>query len=221
MIIDCISDLHGAQPELEGGDLLLIAGDLTATDRLSEYHKLMKWFQGLSYKKIIIVAGNHDNILEDVDFLFSDFEFITYLQDNGTEFDGLKIWGSPWTKSFKGIDKRCMAFTTDKEYYLEKIFENIPLDTDILITHSPPYAILDECEDFFDPNKSEHVGSPALRERVERVQPKLHVFGHIHECGGKQVLLKGQMGDKNTMCVNAAIMNVRYEPVNKPVRIIL
>lgn len=34
MIIDCIADLHSHYPKLDGGDLLIVAGDLTDRDSL-------------------------------------------------------------------------------------------------------------------------------------------------------------------------------------------
>lgn len=61
MIVDCISDLHGFYPELEGGHLLIVAGDLTANDTLEQHLKFIKWCVSLPYSKIIFIAGNHDN----------------------------------------------------------------------------------------------------------------------------------------------------------------
>ena len=60
MIIDCISDLHGHFPDLRGGDLLLIAGDLTARDIEPEYFKFFDWLDEQKYRKKILIAGNHD-----------------------------------------------------------------------------------------------------------------------------------------------------------------
>ena len=58
MIIDCISDLHGYYPELEGGDLLIVAGDLTARDDENEHEiEFAQWFLTQRYKyKIFIDA---------------------------------------------------------------------------------------------------------------------------------------------------------------------
>ena len=62
--ITAISDLHGHYPELEGGDLLIVAGDLTARDSAIELYDFMDWIMNdCCYKKRIIIAGNHDNIL--------------------------------------------------------------------------------------------------------------------------------------------------------------
>jgi Icc-related predicted phosphoesterase len=44
------------------------------------------------------------------------------------------------------------------------------------------------------------------------VQPKLHVFGHIHEAYGKQ-----QDDEQSTIFVNAATCDVRYHPVQLPI----
>lgn len=211
MIIDCISDLHGNYPKLEGGDLLIIGGDLTKRDENMEYDELFNWLDYLPYKEIILIAGNHDNKIQEGIAVFDD---VKYLCDSGTEFEGLKIWGSPWTKTFKGMNKKCMAFTFDKEEDLANKFDLIPDDIDILITHSPPYGILDECAqgDYII-----NVGSPSLRGRLEKCRPKYHIFGHIHEHGGQQVLLK-HIGP-NTLCINASHVDEWYRPINKPVRI--
>lgn len=216
MKIDCISDLHGYYPKLEGGDLLIVAGDLTARDEPEEYIYFRNWLSEQNYKKKIVIAGNHDGNLQ-LDYMFGSTPFLEiaeYLCDSGTEFEGLKIWGSPWTAQFPGINPKCCAFTVnfgcDTEYWLDDYWKLIPDDTDILITHSPPHGVLDKC-------LNGNVGSKTLLEAIERIKPKLHIFGHIHECGGSKLLYKHE--GPNTWCVNASIVNERYEHVNKPIRI--
>lgn len=219
MIIDCISDLHGAQPHLEGGDLLIIAGDLTARDTYDEYLEFQRWANKLDYSEIIIIAGNHEGLIQNTDIVYDFLYEFTYLQDSGTKFDGLKIWGSPWTLPF--CDWHFMLPPDE----IKKKWDLIPDDTDILVTHGPPFYVLDSIHVHeFDLQRmqkcesTKYLGCRHLREALDRVKPKLHVFGHIHG-GYGQCLYKHQ--GPNTICVNAAIMNERYEPVNKPIRVIL
>lgn len=241
MIIDCISDLHGYYPNLKGGDILLLCGDYTATDKLTEWAEFFAWLEKQPYRKKILVAGNHDNFLfnsfpknkneaeelkEVQDFLQemgeeveTDFE---YLCDSGTEFEGLKIWGTPWTAQFPRINPQCCAFTVkyhDKDENLEDYWKKIPNDIDILISHSPPYGIFDKIKRIKFSGRSsdiDHVGSMSLRNHViSRIKPKLHIFGHIHECGGQMI------DCVITKFVNASYLNEHYEPVHDPVRIIL
>jgi len=213
--IDCISDLHGFFPELEGGDLLIVAGDLTARDTPEEYDNFCNWCQHLNYNKIIVIGGNHDNLLQFPDETGYTYwqPWSSYLCDSGTEFEGLKIWGTPWTKTFKGMNPKCKAFTLETEEELDEKWQLIPFDIDILITHEPPHGILEQVRYY---GSNIHVGSKTLRNNViKRIKPKLHVFGHIHEFGGRMVDLTV------TKFVNASIMNEVYDPVHKPVRVII
>lgn len=221
MIIDCISDLHGYYPKLEGGDLLIVAGDLTARDTKEDYANFMRWLDPVSssYKKVVLVAGNHDNLVQEhgKEILPSCCD---YLCDSVTEFEGLKIWGSPWTKTFPGMNPKCMAFTVDMYQSLKDKWDLIPDDINILVTHSPPFGFLDQAPLDY----GAHVGDIDLRDALyDRIEPKLHVFGHIHEHGGKKIVLKRPSygTENNTICVNASHVNEYYKPVNKPVRIIL
>lgn len=210
MIIDCVSDLHGYFPELEGGDILILAGDYTSRDSQDEYFKFFAWVELLPYRKKIMIAGNHDN--EMVDEMYSGPEF-DYLCDSGTEFEGLKIWGSPWTKKFSGMNPKCMAFTVDKEQELMNKFELIPHKIDILITHSPAYSVLDKVIGGYS------VGSGALYNWIKYVErPRLHVFGHVHEAYGKTEVFS-TYEHKMMISVNASHVNERYQPVNAPIRI--
>lgn len=223
MIIDCISDLHGYYPILDGGDLLIVAGDLTASDNGSEYWEFIQWMSIQNYKKKIVVAGNHDNMIAKDQYKIHIVEDFDYLCDSGTEFEGLKVWGSPWTKTFPGMNPHCKAFTVDTEEELAEKWALIPKYVDILITHSPPDGILDKiCYIDCAKDQAKNVGSKSLRNQVFNVcRPKLHVFGHVHESRGKCCEFNDKHDRIDIIFVNASYVNERYEPVNKPIRIIL
>lgn len=249
MDITCISDLHGHYPKLEGGNLLIVAGDLTARDTDAQHAMYIKWQWELPYKKIIFIAGNHDNFIERHPDLYINgcniSGKIAYLQDSGTEFtyyppmesgkEGeilerktYKIWGSPWTKTFEGMNPKCKAFTCDTEEELAEKWALIPQDVDILITHSPPYGILDEVE-IYGHERDEcneagldtkiHVGSKSLALKIGNMEkpPLLWCWGHIHEAYGEDLAVRS----KSCKMINCSHVNEYYEPVNKPILVIL
>lgn len=205
MIVDCVSDLHGFYPELSGGDLLIVAGDLTASNRKEQYEQFFKWLSDQPYKKIVVISGNHDG-LEMSQFDWG--EKVSYLYDSREGLDGFEIWGSPWTSLFKGVNPSCSHFMLDGEPLLAQKWALIPDDVDILVTHSPPKGILDRTQ------RKHRVGSSSLYDAVKRIRPKLHVFGHIHE-GYGQIVIDG------TRFVNASHVDENYVPSNNSVRVVL
>lgn len=212
MIIDCISDLHGFLPELSGGNLLIIAGDLTASDEENQYYKFNSWLCEQEYDKKIVIAGNHDGLLQKDWFQYLEGSpAFDYLEDSGIEYNGLKIWGSPWTPTFCN-----WHFMKDRGDPIKAMWDLIPDDIDILITHGPPYGILDKVKLSSKASDGKFAGCKMLREAIERIQPRLHVFGHIHESYGKMTL---KCITKDILCVNASLMDENYIPVNKPIRI--
>ncbi len=208
MIIDCISDLHGHYPKLDGGDLLIVAGDLTARDEPQQHLDFADWLDCQAYTKKIVIAGNHDNNI-DPDSI-ECLRGCSYLQDSGCEFENLKIWGTPWTLTFPGINPHCCAFTIDSDEKLAEKWALIPTDVDILVTHGPMRYILDI-------NKNGYAcGSSSLKDRIDEVAPYFHIFGHIHEQGGSFLSYT-----KFIRCFNCSYVDEHYQPVNKPIRIIL
>jgi Icc-related predicted phosphoesterase len=237
MKIDCISDLHGYYPELEGGDLLIVAGDLTTNDTFPGYVFFDNWLKSQDYKKKIFIAGNHDNQLQKyithISYLEDDGKTI-YLCDSGTEFSywergkspldrasfqrTIKIWGSPWTHLFPGVNPHCKAFMLP-EFALADKWALIPDDTDILITHSPPKGIMDTIKTRYPDGYITCCGSESLYQRLNGLKNlKLHVFGHIHEGHGHIPAMQDFPG---VQFVNASHVDGDYEPVNKPIGIIL
>lgn len=220
--VDCLADCHGHYPKLEGGDLLIVAGDLTARDSVIDHMRFQMWLHEQDYKKRIIIAGNHDNRLQQFPFESIKRQYAEtgedYLCDSGTEFEGLKIWGSPWTLRFPGMNPHCMAFTVDTEEELAEKFSKIPSDIDILITHSPAAGFLDK--NIY----GKKCGSLSLLDALSRIQPRLHVYGHLHESYGKIDECAIVTGPQHKfrrlhISINASHVNEHYEPVNKPMRI--
>jgi|SRR5215207_4145555 len=114
------------------------------------------------------------------------------------------------------MNPHCKAFTIDTEEELDDKWALIPRNTDILITHSPPFDFLDKTID------GRAVGSLSLLDFIGQYKPRLHVFGHIHEAYGKEKVFFGRrnFGNKyGVTMVNASHVNERYQPVNKPIRI--
>lgn len=71
----------------------------------------------------------------------------------------------------------------------------------------PPYGTLDVGK-----KKGEHVGCKVLRERVDKIKPKIHIFGHIHES-------YGHVMENGTLFVNAAQCGARRVYLNTPITI--
>lgn len=218
MIIDCISDLHGYLPDLPGGDLLIVAGDCTASDEVPQWVEFYNWFKTQDYRKKVLVAGNHDGFLTHciptaetrllgVDL---DDDWYEYLCDSFTVFEGVKIYGSPWTPLFYD-----WHFMLKRGEQIKQKWDLIPSDTNILVTHGPPHGVLDRTNQTRwarDPS----CGCEELKIAIERVKPKLHVFGHIH--GSYDTKPKLWDDDSLTWFANCSHCNEDYEPVNEPIR---
>ena len=215
MIITCISDTHTKHRELDlpGGDVLIHAGDFMSSGQdPEELHDFLKWFEGQDYEHKIFIAGNHDRIFEEDPFLAKEIvdayaTNINYLQDEELVIDGIKFYGSPWTPEFCG-----WAFALPKDpRSAEERFARIPNDTDVIISHGPAFGMLDKIIHPVSPNASkEHLGCKQLRDAIERVNPKLHICGHIHSSNG---ILDGY--GEITTHINASCLDEIYGFGNK------
>jgi len=161
---------------------------------------------------VVYIAGNHDNRIKDKSNPPMP-SHIEYLCNSGTEYEGLKIWGSPNSLLFENVNPLCKAFMKTEEE-LAKIYAEIPDDIDMLITHTPPYGILDKSV------RGEHCGSKSLGRRIFDIKPKYHIFGHIHENGGEKNKLNYE-NKFDCLHINCSHVNERYQPVNKPITITL
>ncbi len=209
MRIDCISDLHGHSPKLDGGDLLIIAGDLTARNEIHEYGWFMDWLDEQKYDCKVVIAGNHDGMIEN-GLVKIEGKNVHYLCDSGIEFNGYKIWGSPYTPMFCN-----WFFMRHRGMDIKQHWDLIPKNVDILVTHGPPFSILDACEDL--DGCIQYCGCKDLHKRiVNHVKPTLHVFGHIHEGYG---IKNPDEKYGNTTFINASIVNRDYQNVNPAITI--
>lgn len=210
MLITIISDTHNKhkQIKLPQGDILIHCGDFTGHGYPKEIRRFLDWFRNQPYEYKIFIAGNHDLWLEREEIaneLLGKLDSnMFYLNNSSIELNGIKFWGSPWQPEFCN-----WAFNLPREgNELRQIWNQIPEDTDFLITHTPPKGILDKC-DHQHINYPENAGCELLKERIDQLNIKYHCFGHIHE-------RRGTLLDKITY-INASICNLSYEPVNAPI----
>ena len=197
------NQLNGLLP---GGDLLIHSGDISSLGRKSEVERFVKWFNDIdNYTNKVFIAGNHDMTFDREQLLRDKLAYfegkteydtecaegkpdwlkellgihlrpnVSYLENSDVTIDGIKIWGSPVTPSF-GYG---WAFNKDRGYDINEVWNTIPMDTDIVITHGPIYGYCDRTD-----RGGLNVGCEQLYHRLNEVQPRLHFSGHIHEAYG-------------------------------------
>lgn len=201
MRVVCISDTHNRLHKLvvPAGDLLIHAGDLTGHGSLKEIARADRDLAALPHRHKVIIAGNHDwGFQREPAAARALIKSALYLQDEAVTIAGLRIYGSPWQPWF--FD---WAFNHPRGESLQPIWDRIPAATDILITHGPPRGHGDRTI------HGDPVGCPDLLQAIQRLRPRLHVFGHIHE--GYGLTHEGP-----TTCVNASSCTVDYVPSNAP-----
>jgi len=205
-----IADLHGYFPkETITADMLLIGGDICPVwnhhisfEKEWLNNEFKGWLEKQEVKHIVFTPGNHDIIFEKNPELVPKLNWHCLI-DKEIIIENLKIYGSPWQPIFYN-----WAFNLE-EGELEKKWELIPNNIDILLLHGPPFNIMDSAPkgELF-----EHTGSVSLRKKILDIKPKCVIFGHIHGQYGKKV-------QKNIKFFNASLLNEQYKMVNKPIYI--
>jgi hypothetical protein len=178
MRIVAVADTHTFEQELADipdGDVFIHAGDMLRAGGLDELSLVAAWLRALPHPHKIIVAGNHDVCFQRDRPAARDLlgPTVRELQDDGLVLDGVRFWGSPWQPAYHG-----WAFNLPRGAPLAEKWALIPADTDVLITHGPPFGRGDR-----GPVPGRH-GCEDLAARVRCIRPALHLFGHIHPDGG-------------------------------------
>lgn len=185
-----LSDTHELHREVEvpSGDILIHAGDFTMFSKsASAIADFDDWLGELPHRHKLVVPGNHEFFLSSDPGRRSLISHAQVLINEGVKIDGLRIWGSPVTPQYGGAFGMISARDRARHWSM------IP-EVDVLVTHGPPYQILDSSAE-----RSYHGGDPELLEAVKRISPLIHVFGHIHPGYGQRVV-------GNTTFVNCALL---------------
>jgi len=167
---------HGLLSVPENIDVVLFSGDCSIPRDIykSEFQirEFLLWMWKLPIKHKIFVAGNHDfGIEKNLVKNFEDYDVI-YLENDSVTIDGIKFWGSPFTPSFGN-----WGFGKSRSK-IHKVWDSIPDDSDVIVTHGPPKGILDISNNH--DNSIEFCGDSSLKKRMFKLEPILVCFGHIH-----------------------------------------
>ena len=237
--IAVFSDPHGNLPPItEPFDLMLIGGDICpAHDHYYWYQRgwlsteFVKWVRELPFKdkssKVVFIGGNHDMYLDhepnpnkgDFSSIYTDIikpcgGRLVYLEDDeyvfkkeaeGGKIESLKIYGTPWCKIF---GEWWFMRPDDK---LKIIYDAIPDDLDILLTHDAPD--IQGCGKItMGPWAGENAGNKVLADAVRKKEPKYCFFGHIHSAS--HTLTKVYRKNTHIRCVS--LLDEDYYPLFSP-----
>lgn len=191
-----LSDTHNQHRQLDNlpsADVIIHSGDISFAGTGEEVVDFIEWFGSLNHQYKIFIAGNHDYVLEGkaherIQVFLPENCF--YLSNSGITINGINLWGIPF------------FFSPDETNSDTKSIELIPDDVDVLITHQPPYGILDQSNDT-------RFGCSDLLQAVRRISPAYHLFGHIHDAYGIEK-------HKQTTFANAAVVDAEYRLMRNP-----
>ncbi|MFW8595575.1 metallophosphoesterase family protein [Cribrihabitans neustonicus] len=175
MRILAFSDLHLSAPHAAeivaasaGADLVIGAGDFC--NMRQGLDRAVAMLAGLK-APMVAVPGNGESAEE---LRAAGFAGTTVLHGEGVDIEGLRLFGlgcgvpetpfGSWSCDLSEVQAAAMLAACDH--------------ADILISHSPPKGVADVT------SGGVSVGSTAVRAAAERVQPKLLLCGHVHDCWG-------------------------------------
>lgn len=202
MKITAFSDTHGLHHSLKlfKTDMLVFAGDcMTCGYKEYELVDFLDWFSKQKSIYKIMIAGNHDRYIENNRGMFQEliklYPKIIYLENSGIVLEGINIWGTPDSRKF------CNWAFNLEEHQLDFNFSQIPDNTNILISHTPAFGIVDKM------NNGINIGEKSLRFNLNRLHKlRYHISGHIHYAYGRS---------GNSM--NVSVINEEYQLQNKPI----
>lgn len=202
-----ISDTHNQYEQLDipPCDVLISCGDYSSMGYKHEIAYFHRWLNKQPAEHIISVQGNHELGFEsDPDTMMAvakdECPKAHILEEGRVEINGVKFWGSAITPVFYD-----WAYNRTRGNNIKKHWDKIPEDTEVLITHGPPYGILDRIT-------HDRVGCYDLLQRVKQLkQLRLHCFGHIH-------MDSGEIDINGVKFINAAVCNDE-NLVTHPIRI--
>lgn len=223
--IVAISDTHNEHNKIiiPECDILIHAGDESGLGREFEIRNFAKWLDKQSVKHIIWTPGNHsvefaNNYPKSIDWFKEECPRGHILLHDSIIIENIKIFASPWTPFFLDWAYNAGRTIIEAAYYqkpfIGDLWKDIPEDTEILITHGPPYKILDELVRIDNIPKGEFAGCQELSSRIQNLKKlKHHFFGHIHYWGGQTVEQNG------ILYHNVSICDEMYLPKNKIIEI--
>eukprot|EP00906_Rhabdomonas_costata_P024156 RCo034766 len=221
----CISDTHGLHTNLRipPGDILIHAGDFSMSGEIEAVRHFSAWLRSLPHRYKVVIAGNHDVTFEPEFYARNWKRFhirpydpvevreclrgsCIYLQDSEVNIEGIDIYGTPWQPEFCN-----WAFNLPRGSACRAMWQVIPPNVDILVTHSPPYGFGDAVHSVDRSKPVTRTGCEDLLHTVQRrVRPRYHVFGHVHEGYGAAT-------DGFTKYINASCCTDSYHCHNPPV----
>lgn len=224
------SDTHGNKFQIPPCDVFCHCGDWSPLHLQSDMICMQEWLEefvtslcSLPCKYVVIIAGNHDLIMQSMlgKNIFQSIQYrlgltttfvgddglpktvckVHYLDRDSVKLDGWTFWGSPVTKQFSRFTKR-WAFETHLPAY------DIPDDVDVILTHQPSdYGGLGNTY-WRKRQKSKRLGSKTLTEAVLKTNAKLHLCGHIHTGNHDGVIYKNQA---QTFGCNVSMLDEDYQ----------
>jgi len=212
MRLVCVSDTHNhaAKAVLPDGDVLVHAGDFTLDGTRQEFENFAAWLANVPHKYVVVIPGNHDFLAEDAPELANEIissarQVIHYLLDQQVVLDDIVFYGSPWTPWFGGY-----AFNLKRGPHLSAVWNRIPANTNVLITHGPP-AMIGDMVHHEGRLSIENVGDSDLSGAISKLTHlKAHIYGHIHEGYGLR-----RVG--GVSYANASLLDEHYVSRNKPI----
>ena len=170
------SDLHLARARAAEivaasaeADLVIGAGDFC--NHRQGLDQAMELLEGIPVP-IVAVPGNAESADELRAAAPPD---MTVLHGEETEIAGLSIFGLGYGVPVTPFG----AWSCDLTEEAAREMLDGCTAADILVTHSPPHGLADQT------SAGQSVGSHAVREAIERVQPRLALCGHIHDSWGQ------------------------------------